>query len=140
MCRIAYTVIVIAIALLTMAGCSTQKNTAGTRWWHSFNARYNIYYNGKQAFIDGNLEKEKGNHDNFTEQIPLYMVGNKESRSLGSSQYSRAIEKAEKDIRRHSIKSRPSPNGKAARRKPTKTRSGWGARSTTPSCGKRGCS
>ena len=50
-----------AIVLLTMAGCSTQKNTAGTRWWHSFNARYNIYYNGKQAFIDGNLEKEKGN-------------------------------------------------------------------------------
>ena len=32
-----------AIVLLTMAGCSTQKNTAGTRWWHSFNARYNIY-------------------------------------------------------------------------------------------------
>lgn len=100
-----------AIVLLTMAGCSTQKNTAGTRWWHSFNARYNIYYNGKQAFIDGNLEKEKGNKDNFTEQIPLYMVGNKDSRSLGSGQYDRAIEKAEKDIRRHSIKAKPEWKG-----------------------------
>ncbi len=99
------------ISLLILSGCSTQKNTSGTRWWHSFNARYNIYYNGKQAFIDGNLEKEKGNHDNFTEQIPLYMVGNKESRSLGSSQYSRAIEKAEKDIRRHSIKAKPEWKG-----------------------------
>ena len=110
--RIAYTLIVIAVALLTMAGCSTQKNTAGTRWWHSLNARYNIYYNGKEAFIDGNLEKEKGNRDNFTEQIPLYMVGNKDSRSLGSSQYDRAIEKAEKDIRRHSIKAKPEWKGR----------------------------
>ena len=109
--RIAYTLIVIAVALLTMAGCSTQKNTAGTRWWHSLNARYNIYYNGNEAFIDGNLEKEKGNRDNFTEQIPLYMVGNKDSRSLGSSQYDRAIEKAEKDIRRHSIKAKPEWKG-----------------------------
>jgi tetratricopeptide (TPR) repeat protein len=109
--RIAYTLIVIAVALLTMAGCSTQKNTAGIRWWHSLNARYNIYYNGKEAFIDGNLEKEKGNRDNFTEQIPLYMVGNKDSRSLGSSQYDRAIEKAEKDIRRHSIKAKPEWKG-----------------------------
>ena len=97
--------------LFIITSCSTQKNTAGTRWWHSLNARYNIYYNGKEAFIDGNLEKEKGNRDNFTEQIPLYMVGNKDSRSLGSSQYDRAIEKAEKDIRRHSIKAKPEWKG-----------------------------
>ena len=53
-------------------GCSTQKNTAKTRWWHSFNARYNTYYNGTLAYIDGSLEKENGNKDNFTELIPLY--------------------------------------------------------------------
>ena len=109
--KFAYILTASAIVVLTMVGCSTQKNTAGTRWWHSFNARYNIYYNGKQAFIDGNLEKEKGNKDNFTEQIPLYMVGNKESRSIGSGQYDRASEKAEKDIRRHSIKAKPGAQG-----------------------------
>ena len=97
----------IPLTSLLIIGCSTQKNTAGTRFWHSFNAHYNTYYNGKEAFIDGNLEKEKGNKDNFTEQIPLYMVGNKQSRSLGSGNYDRAIEKAEKDIRRHSIKAKP---------------------------------
>ena len=109
--KFAYSLTVGAIVVLTMVGCSTQKNTAGTRWWHSFNARYNIYYNGKQAFIEGNLEKEKANKDNFTEQIPLYMVGNKDSRSIGSGQYDRAIEKAEKDIRRHSIKAKPEWKG-----------------------------
>ena len=109
--KFAYILTVAAVVVLTMGGCSTQKNTAGTRWWHALNAHYNIYHNGKEAFIDGNLEKEKGNRDNFTEQIPLYMVGNKQSRTLGSGQYNRAIEKAEKDIRRHSIKAKPEWKG-----------------------------
>ena len=93
--------------LLFASGCSTKHNTAKSRWWHSFNAKYNIYYNGQQAFIDGNLEKEKGNKDNYTENLPLYPVGNKTSREIGSGQYDRAIEKAEKAIKMHSIKAKP---------------------------------
>ncbi len=87
-----------------LTSCSTQKNTAGSRFWHSFNARYNTYYNGHLAFIDGNLEKEKGNKDNYTELIPLYPVGNKSSREIGKSNYERTVEKMEKAIHRHSIK------------------------------------
>ena len=52
--KFAYIMTVGTIVVLTMVGCSTQKNTSGTRWWHAFNARYNIYFNGKEAFIDGN--------------------------------------------------------------------------------------
>ncbi len=96
---------VVAIAITT--GCSTQKNTARSRWWQSFNARYNTYYNGSLAYIDGSLEKEQGNKDNFTEMIPLYTVGNKASRELGESNFDRAIEKSEKAIKLHSIKKRP---------------------------------
>lgn len=84
------------IALLITAGCSTEKNTAQSRWWHSFNARYNTYYNGTLAYIDGSLEKETGNKDNFTEMIPLYTVGNKASRDLGKSNFDRAIEKSQR--------------------------------------------
>lgn len=87
--------------------CSAQKNTAQSRWWHAFNARYNTYYNGTLAYIDGSLEKEEGNKDNYTEQIPLYTVSNKNSRELGKSHYDRAIEKSEKAIHQHSIKRRP---------------------------------
>ncbi|MBR1469051.1 MAG: tetratricopeptide repeat protein, partial [Prevotella sp.] len=89
------------------AGCSTQKNTAKSRWWHSFNARYNTYYNGSLAYIDGSLEKENGNKDNFTEIIPLYTVGNKQSRELGKGNFEKAIEKCQKAIKLHSIKKRP---------------------------------
>ena len=93
--------------LLLAAGCSTQKNTASHRFWHAFTANYNTYYNGTLAYIDGSLEKENGNKDNFTEMIPLYTVGNKQSRELGKGNFDRAIEKAQKAIRLHSIKRRP---------------------------------
>lgn len=96
-----------ALALLATAGCDTHKNTARNRWWHSFNARYNTYYNGSVAFIDGAQEKENGNKDNFTEIIPLYTVSNKNSRDLGKGQFDRAIEKMEKVIKQHSVKGRP---------------------------------
>ncbi|MDY6318182.1 MAG: hypothetical protein SPL37_01460 [Prevotella sp.] len=96
-----------AIILLAVTACSTQKNTSGSRFWHAFNAKYNTYFNGAQAYIDGSLEKENGNKDNFTEMLPLYTVGNKNSRELGKGNFDRAIEKAEKAIARHSIKRRP---------------------------------
>ena len=93
--------------IIILASCSTKHNTAQSRWWHAFNAKYNIYYNGQQAFIDGNLEKEKGNQDNYTETLPLYPVGNKNSREIGKGQFELAIEKAEKAIKMHSIKAKP---------------------------------
>ncbi len=105
------------MVLLALTACSTKKNTANTRWWHSFNARYNTYFNGSQAFIDGCEEKERGNADDYTEMLPLYTVGNKNSRSIGSAQFDRAIEKSEKTIRRHSIKSRPEWNKKRRKTK-----------------------
>ena len=122
--------LLIVLFSLVLSGCSTKKNTASTRWWHSFNARYNTYFNGNQAFIDGNLEKEKGNKDNYTEIIPLYMVGNKQSREIGKSQYDRAIEKSEKAIRRHSIKAKPEWN--SSKRKTAKDREWLGRREYNP--------
>ena len=92
---------------MAVVGCSTQKNTPQSRWWHSFTARYNTYYNGTVAYIDGSLEKETGNKDNFTEMLPLYTVGNPESRTLGEANFDRAIEKCQKAIKLHSIKRRP---------------------------------
>lgn len=112
------TILLAAATALAAAGCSTKKNTAKTRWWHSFTARYNTYYNGSLAYTEGCLEKENGNKDNFTEMIPLYPVGNKGSRELGKSNFDRAIEKSQKAIKQHSIKRRPAWN--KSRRKTAK--------------------
>lgn len=98
------------LIILLLTGCSTKKNTPQSRFWQSFTARYNTYFNGSQAFIEGNIEKENGNRDNCTELIPLYMVGNKQSRGLGGGNFDRAIEKSQKAIKQHSIKRRPEWN------------------------------
>ncbi|MGX8695029.1 MAG: hypothetical protein ACSW8D_01485, partial [Prevotella sp.] len=102
--RLCRNLTLVALALLTLLACSTHKNTAKNRWWQSFNARYNTYYNGHQAYIDGSLEKEKGIKDNYTEILPMNMVGNKQSRETGKGNFDRAIEKSEKTIKQHSIK------------------------------------
>ena len=103
-------IILWCLVALTAVSCSTKKNTASTRFWHAFTAKYNIYYNGTLAYIDASLEKEKGNKDNYTEFIPLYPVGNKASRELGKGNYETAITKAEKAIHLHSIKAKPEWN------------------------------
>lgn len=94
-------------AIVSMMGCSTQKNTARSRWWQSFTARYNTYYNGSVAFIDGAEEQDRANEDDFTEILPLYTVANRATREVGKGNFSRAVEKSEKAIKLHSIKRRP---------------------------------
>jgi len=99
-----YMGLVLVVALVATTGFAQNKNTPKSRFWHAFNARYNTYYNGHMAFLDGNLEKEKGHKDNYTELLPLYPVGNKQSRDIGKSHYERTVEKMEKAIQRHTIK------------------------------------
>ena len=105
-CHILPLLIAIGVAI-AITSCSNKKNTAQTRWWQAFTAKYNTYYNGTLAYIDASLEKENGNQDNYTEMLPLYTVGNKASRELGKSNYEIAIEKCQKTIKLHSITARP---------------------------------
>lgn len=128
--RPAHLIITTIAITLVMVGCSTKNNTSKSRFWHSFTARYNTYYNGSQAFIDGSQEKEKGNKDNYTELLPLYTVGNKQSRTIGKGQFDRTIEKMEKAIKQHSIKARPEWN--KSRRKTEKDREWLGRKEYNP--------
>ena len=105
--RFPLTPLLLVAACAVLAACSTRKNTAGTRFWHSFTTRYNVYYNGHEAYLKGCLAKEKGNKDNYTELLPFFLVGNENSRTLGKSDFETAITKCEKAIQLHSIKKRP---------------------------------
>lgn len=116
--------------IVIFVSCSTHKNTAKSRFWHSFTAKYNTYYNGSQAYFDGALEKEKGNKDNFTEMLPLFTVGNKNSAQLGKSHFDRTVEKMEKTIKQHSIKAKP--EWRKSRRKTAKDREWLGRREYNP--------
>lgn len=75
--------------------------------YHAFFARYNTYYNGNVAYKKAKDNQIKQHKDNYLEQLPLLIVSDKKTRSIGSSEYDRAIEKAQKAIKNHSIKRKP---------------------------------
>lgn len=81
-----------------------------TRAVQAFKARYNTYYNGHVAYLDGCLAQENGNKDNYTDIIPLYITGNKATVSIGKSDFDRAVEKCQKTIKQHTITKRPEWN------------------------------
>lgn len=93
--------------------CSTQKNTAGTRFWHSFNAQYNTLYNGQMSYADGVLAQDKGHQDNYTQLLPVFIMADKKTAAMGKSQFDATITKCQKAIKVHSIKRKPKrPSGK----------------------------
>ena len=95
------------LCLLVLSSCSTKKNTAATRFWHSFTARYNTYYNGEVAFDESFRQQERGHKDDYTEVLPLFPVSTEGTRTIGKSGYETAINKAQKAIKLHSIQAKP---------------------------------
>ena len=55
---------------MLVAGCSTRKNTAGTRFYHALTTRYNVYFNGNEAYKAGLQAQQQGNKDNYMEMLP----------------------------------------------------------------------
>ena len=97
-------ILVLALTL-GLAGCSSlkKKNTATTRAYHSFFARYNTFYNGDVAFQKGITSQINSHKDNYLEQLPLLIVSDKNTQSTGKSDFDRAIEKSQKAIKTHSF-------------------------------------
>ena len=59
----------ILVTLMLVAGCSTRKNTAGTRFYHALTTRYNVYFNGNEAYKAGLQAQQQGNKDNYMEML-----------------------------------------------------------------------
>lgn len=102
------------LAILCLSACSSKrKNNATTRAYHAFTARYNTYYNGNVAYKQALKAQAQGHKDNYLEQLPLLIISDEATQKSGASNYDRAIEKAQKAIKNHSIKARPKrPSGK----------------------------
>ena len=76
--------------------------------------RYNIYFNGNNAYNEGLSAIDEANQDNYSEVIPLYPISNHSAASAGTTQMDRTIDKCRKCIKLHSIKSKPKKNPKKA--------------------------
>ena len=108
-------ILVPVLLLAVLFGCSTKKNTSMSRFYHAMTARFNIYFNGEEAYKDGVKELADGNEDIYLEQLPVYPIGNKKSVGMGEANFDRAVEKSQKAIKLHSIKKKPKKNPNKAR-------------------------
>lgn len=110
--KIRHYILLLLCALALLPSCSTQKNTALTRSYHSTKVKYNILYNGNNAYEEGLQSIAQAHQDNFQQVIPLYPVSDHEAAQTATSKMDRTIEKCRKCIKLHSIKKRPKVDSK----------------------------
>ena len=113
--RFALRICLCMMAGLCLCGCSTKKNTAGTRFYHATTARFNTFYNGQVAFDEGVEAQYKGHKEDYTRLLPMYVSTNKSTQAMGKANFETAITKCEKAIKVHSIKKKPVTKGNKKR-------------------------
>ena len=96
------------VLLMLLFSCSTQKNTKVTRFYHAFNSRFNIYFNGKTSFDEALLDMQNNYKESYSDLILMYPISAqpKDKQETGGP-FDRAIEKSNKAIKLHSIKAKP---------------------------------
>ena len=88
--------------------CSTKKNTKANRFYHAFNSRYNIYFNGKTSFDEALLSMQNGYKESYSDMILMYPISAQpKDKQTAGGPFDRAIEKSNKAIKLHSIKTKP---------------------------------
>ena len=95
--------------VIALVSCGGRKNTASSKFYHSLNSRYNIYFNGKTSFDEALKTLNDGYTENYTEQIHMFPVSGiyEKDKSTTGGPFNRAIEKGNKAIKLHSIKDKP---------------------------------
>ncbi|MBO7232487.1 MAG: tetratricopeptide repeat protein [Bacteroidales bacterium] len=106
--------------LCLLSACSTQKNTWSTRQYHALTTRYNIRFNGEEAYKRGLLQIEQAHKEDFTKPLMIYPISNHQLGLKATSSMDICIDKCEKAIKQHSI--RVKPEKKPSRSAPLKER------------------
>ncbi len=103
-----YTVL-LGICLFAVLGCSTRKNTAGSRFYHRMTTNYNVMYNGEEAFKEAYNSFIENYTESYSDKIFLDPIESKRGvfkKSTGGA-FDKALRKGEKAIRLHSIRVKP---------------------------------
>lgn len=116
-------ILILAVVFFVWESCSTQKNTAVTRWYHSTNTRYNIQYNAQVAYNDALKAKNEAYKDNMTEILYVFPFDptSLEKKKEGGS-FDKVVDKCVKAIKLHSIQKKPI---KEANKRSNETYQNW---------------
>ena len=95
--------IFLSLGIVLLAGCSTKKKNFMSRGYHNLTAKYNVYWNGKEAMEAGVEKLEKSHSDNYEEILDVFPVGTSESAKSVYGDMDKGIEKASLTIAKHSM-------------------------------------
>ncbi len=92
------------IAAILVSACSTRKNKKLNRAYHAMTARYNVYFNGQEAFNEGLRNYEINLQEDFDEILTVRKMGTENDATSLYSDMEIVIEKCTKSIKKHSMK------------------------------------
>lgn len=95
------------VVLLLAAGCTTQKNTAVTRFYHRLTSHYNIYFNARESVKAGLVKIDKAVVEDYTNLLPIFPEANQLAAQVSVSEMEYAVQKCRKLIDQHSITKSP---------------------------------
>jgi tetratricopeptide (TPR) repeat protein len=87
--------------------CSTQKNTWVTRTYHAVTAKYNVFFNGNEAYKAGLKKVEAAHKEDYSQLLPIFKFGNDNTAKTIAGDMDRTVKKTSKVISMHSIKVKP---------------------------------
>lgn len=97
---------IFTITLVIIVGCTTKANTYYNRQMQPIVTKYNVLFNGEEAFDLGLKELQNQYQDNFMEILPvepIKMSGKIQLDGIENPNFERAEEKAIKTIQLHSM-------------------------------------
>ncbi len=94
---------VILLAVVLIAGCSTEKNSPVNRTYHNVTARYNGYFNAKESIKEGVTKLEESHNEDYNQILPIKIYGDESASRSVYPQMDRAIEKCSNVINNHSM-------------------------------------
>ncbi|WP_439185278.1 tetratricopeptide repeat protein [Carboxylicivirga taeanensis] len=97
----------IILVLLLVWSCSTKKNTWLSRNYHNLTAYYNVYFNGREAFKNGENAIIESYQNDYSNILPVFEASDPDAAAVAAADMDRAIEKGQKLIKKHSITAKP---------------------------------
>ncbi|TYP99741.1 protein involved in gliding motility SprE [Tenacibaculum adriaticum] len=114
--------ILLTVLVTVLYSCSTQKDTLVSKNFHALTAKYNVLFNGEQAFQQGLKDIREQHTDNFWKRLQIEPItfderkieapkfnspgedfNNKQEENKSATPFDRAEEKAVKAIQKHSM-------------------------------------
>ena len=95
--------VVLVVALASLASCTTERDGRAYRVFHNTTARYNGYFYANEALKEADIKLEEMHSERWDETLPLFLESNEETAQQIFPLMERAIEKCTRVVDRHTM-------------------------------------